>query len=163
MKKITLFIISIFSAFSLVKAEPSFDSKKKIDQLFDLIHIEEQMTGSFDAMIPVINQMSSQYQLDAEAKKELSNIYKTWFNNDLNTDSMIAQIADIYAETFTAEEIQMLIEFYETPIGQKLIKETPELAQKGALIGMEAAQKAQPKLIEKLTPFLEKHLPEESE
>jgi len=120
------------------------------------------MTGGFDAMLPVIDQMVAQYGLDAEAKKELTNIYQTWFKEDINTNAMIEQVGELYAEAFTAEEIQDMIDFYSTPTGQKMLDKTPELTQKAALIGMEVGQKAQPKLMERLTPFFEKHLSEES-
>ena len=50
-----------------------------------------------------------------------------------------------------------MIEFYATPVGQKLVEKSPALMQAGAQLGMQEAERAQPKLIEKLTPFLEKH------
>ena len=66
-------------------------------------------------------------------------------------------LAKLYAEKFSAEEMDEIIKFYLTPLGKKLLKLNPELMQKGAMLGMEEAQKKQGMLMDRLTPFMEKH------
>jgi|TARA_B100001964_G_C13870141_1_gene438307 hypothetical protein len=124
--------------------------------MFQLIDIEGQMGGGFEAMLPIIDQMSSQLQLDAEEKEQLKNIYRDWFENDIDRKAVKEEMAKIYAEAFTAEEINELNKFYSTPIGQKFLEKSPELIRLGAQIGMEAAQKQQGKLMERLQPLLGK-------
>ena len=124
--------------------------------MFQLIDMEEQMAGGFEAMLPIIDQMSSQLQLDAKEKEQLENIYRDWFEKDLDRKSMIEGMAKLYAEAFTAEDINELTKFYSTPIGQKFLEKSPELMRLGAQIGMEEAQKKQGKLMERLQPFFDK-------
>ncbi len=132
------------------------DKSSSIDKMFQLIDIEGQMGGGFEAMLPIIDQMSSQLQLDAEEKEQLKNIYRDWFENDIDRKAMKEEMAKMYAEAFTAEEINELNKFYSTPIGQKFLEKSPELMRLGAQIGMEAAQKQQGKLMERLQPLLGK-------
>jgi uncharacterized protein len=54
------------------------------------------------------------------------------------TDSIVP----IYAKHFTLEEIQGLIKFYESPLGQKLVKEMPEVVQESQSAGVQMDQNA---------------------
>lgn len=54
---------------------------------------------------------------------------------------MINDFATLYAETFTAEEMKTVADFYRSGTGAKFISLTPELMQKGSVIGMKYSQK----------------------
>jgi hypothetical protein len=77
------------------------------------------------------------------------------------TDEMRASLpqlmeaqAYIYATRFSLEELQELVRFYESPIGKRLVTETPALArdsvQAGQAWGMASAKKALEKIIAQL-------------
>ena len=70
---------------------------------------------------------------------------------------MRIEIAKLYSNQFTVTEMNQIIEFYDTPIGQKLIQKSPELAKLGAQIGMTEAQNKQQQLLERITPFIKEH------
>ena len=52
------------------------------------------------------------------------------------TDAMIP----IYAKTFTMEEIQGLTKFYETPLGQHVVKALPQVSQESQIAGVQIDQ-----------------------
>ena len=54
------------------------------------------------------------------------------------TDAMVP----IYSHHFSLEEIQGITKFYESPVGQRLVKEMPALLQETHNIGLEMDQKA---------------------
>ena len=56
-------------------------------------------------------------------------------------DQMISDFAELYAQTFTAEEMKAVADFYRSGAGAKFISMTPELMQKGAAIGMKYSEK----------------------
>jgi uncharacterized protein len=56
-------------------------------------------------------------------------------------DDMITDFAALYAESFTAEEMKTVADFYRSGTGAKFIAMTPELMQKGSVIGMKYSQK----------------------
>lgn len=69
----------------------------------------------------------------------------------------MVEMASIYSQAFSQQEIELMIEFYATPAGQKLVEKSPALIQAGTQLGLQEAERARPQLIEKLTPFFEKH------
>lgn len=148
MKFAQIFLITVCSL-SAVKAD-------KVDDLFEVTDMQKQLTGGFEAMMPMIEQQAAQLQLDAEGAKELEAIFKTWFETDIDQEGMLSQMKQLYRDSFTDEELTEVIAFYNTPIGQKFIQQSPVLMQEGARIGMLEAQNAQGKLMERLAPFFEK-------
>jgi hypothetical protein len=54
------------------------------------------------------------------------------------TDAMVP----IYAQHFSTEEIKGIIQFYESPVGQRLVKEMPAVVQETHTVGAEIDQKA---------------------
>ena len=155
---LTLFTI-LFSTVLFATEIPE-EKSTALNELFKVMGIEEQMLGGFEAMLPVVDQLAAQLQLNADEKEELKNVYRDWFVQDIDREAILSQILALYADTFTLEDIQTLQEFHLSPIGQKFLKESPELMKKSAQIGMTEAQKAQGKLMERLGPFMEKHSPQ---
>ena len=156
MKTLTYCLIIVLTLFSYSCGKTPIDKSSSIEKMFQLVGIERQMGGGFEAMLPIIDQMSSGLQLDAKEKEQLKNIYRDWFENDLDRKAMKEGMVKIYAEAFTAEEVNGLNKFYSSPIGRKFLEKTPELMRLGAQIGMEEAQKKQGKLMERLQPLLGK-------
>jgi hypothetical protein len=68
-------------------------------------------------------------------------------------DSLSLLIAPVYTDAFTEQELRGLLEFYSTPLGQRLIKLQPQIMtrsakigqQWGAAIGMSVAQELEAK------------------
>ncbi len=135
----------------------AYSSNQAVDEMFEVMLMDEQFKGGFEAMLPMIDQMAATLRLDAEAKAELLDIYRTWFEQDIDHKKIMDEMKNLYADRFSTSEIAKLIEFYRTPVGQKFLKQSPELMKIGAQIGMVEAQEKQALLLERLTPFLAKH------
>ena len=52
-----------------------------------------------------------------------------------NVDGLVEPLKKIYAETYSLEELNAMIDFYSTDIGQKVVEKTPVLAQQAVVIG----------------------------
>ncbi len=128
-----------------------------VDEMFRVISMEKQMSGGFEAMMPMIDQMAVNFKLNNEGKEELKGIFRSWFNEDIDRAKMMSEMKKLYSQTFTDDEINKIIEFYQTPVGAKFLEKSPKLMQIGAQIGMEEAKSKQIKLMERIKPFLEKH------
>jgi hypothetical protein len=70
------------------------------------------------------------------------------------SDAFAAAIADIYARTFTADELRQVTAFYRSPIGQKFLEKMPVIAQEsmamGQKFGQEIAAEMRTRMIEEL-------------
>jgi len=52
----------------------------------------------------------------------------------------------LFSETFTMEEVDGMLEFYESPVGQAMVKKIPELMAKGEAFGNAQMQEVLPKI-----------------
>lgn len=128
-----------------------------IERLFVAIGMDRQLIGGFEAMLPAMEHMASELELDDAGKAELREIYRSWFYNDIDRDAIRAQMITLYAETFSEQEVHEIIAFYQTPIGQKFLEVSPDLVKQGAQIGMQEGIDKQPLLLERLEPFIAEH------
>jgi uncharacterized protein len=72
--------------------------------------------------------------------------FMTDFNVKLNNRAPSNEVADaevpIYAQHFSLEELQGMIQFYESPVGQEMVKALPEVLQESQRTGAEIERKA---------------------
>ncbi len=128
-----------------------------VDEMFRVMSMDKQMTGGFEAMLPVVDQMASNYKLDSKGKEELKGIFRAWYNEDIDRLKVISAIKKQYSQAFSDEEIKEITKFYKTPVGKKFLEKSPQLMQLGAQAGMQEAQIKQVKLMERVKPFMEKY------
>jgi uncharacterized protein len=57
----------------------------------------------------------------------------------------------IYARGFSMEDLQGIIQFYETPVGQRMIKAYPEVARDTETVGMQIEQKGAMNVLEQMS------------
>lgn len=69
-------------------------------------------------------------------------------------DSMIDQMAAVYAANFTVDELRQIEAFYALPAGQKFLEKSDALAQQSAQIGQDVSSKAADELKQRLTEAL---------
>lgn len=133
MKKLILAIAFVSATFvASAQEENSFEAKT-----IELINMTNGQ--QFDIILePVINMVP-------EENKEA-------FKKELNAkmEGLYAQIATIYMESFTEEDVDKMLEFYHSPVGQKLVAETPNIMKKSMQVGQQLGMELQP-LIQKYT------------
>ena len=86
---------------------------------------------------PVVAQDRPEIERDYDAKTApATEIYTPFLNG------MIDQIAALYAQTFTVDELRQIEAFYAQPAGRKFLEKSDALAQASAQIGQDVSQKA---------------------
>jgi len=97
----------------------------------------------------VVAQDRPEIERDFDAMTAISSdIYKPF------VDSMVDQLATVYAVNFTVDELRQLEAFYAQPVGQKLLARSEVIAQQSAQIGQDASRKAADELKQRLTEAL---------
>jgi hypothetical protein len=132
---------------------------KAATDLTSIMGLNRQLESGFNAMMPMIGNLSRQLKLNEADQTELVGLYRSWFTEDIDQAKLKETIIKLYAEMFTLEELTGLTDFYKSPLGQKTLGTLPELTRRSSLAGMEGAKAAQQKLQERLRPFIEKHQP----
>jgi len=68
------------------------------------------------------------------------------FNQKFKTAAPTSAVTDavipIYARTFSMEDIQGLTQFFQSPLGQRMVKTLPDVEQEAQTVGMQMDQKA---------------------
>ncbi|MCP4323327.1 MAG: DUF2059 domain-containing protein [Alteromonadales bacterium] len=128
-----------------------------VDKMFKVMSMDKQFSGGFESMLPMIDQMSVQFKLNNEDKKELKDIFRAWFDEDIDHSKIMQEMKKLYSQSFTDKEIIQITTFYQTPIGKKFLEKTPLLMKVGMQIGMKEGQSKQAQLMARIKPFLEKH------
>lgn len=65
-------------------------------------------------------------------------------------DGLIQQLIPIYAQHFSQREINKLLDFYRTPLGQKTIEKMPTIMQESMTVGREWGRTLQQKIKQQL-------------
>ena len=66
---------------------------------------------------------------DRARAQELSAAFREKFKTHFSAAEMSGELVREYDRDFTAEEIQELLKFYSSPLGQKFVAETPKMAE----------------------------------
>lgn len=94
---------------------------------------------------PVLVQDRPELEREYNALTEMiADIYTPFLN------SMIDQMAAVYASNFTVDEMKQIEAFYAHPAGQKLLQKWPALTQQSTQIGQDVGRKAAEELKQRL-------------
>lgn len=131
-----LFFI-LFAMFFAVSAEAAPAQDASIEKLLTLTHSKklnaEAIADSDDIIETTLKPLLHGKGMTEEKKKiidDFLNQYKAIVKDELSWEKTLPEYLRIYRETFTEEEIQSLIAFYESPTGQMFIRKTPQIIEK---------------------------------
>lgn len=149
MKKSTLVLFCFFCAIANLYSQTK---KESVLELCKVMQLDSTIGKSIDALMPAMlsrmpqaKDASQQMEMDKKIKSIVSSV------KEMTEEFVKLDLVEIYEKHFTEADIQELIQFYKTPIGQKLIKETPEL-QKDIMTRM--MQNFLPKMQQKMSAGL---------
>jgi uncharacterized protein len=92
----------------------------------------------FDVVVPIITQQleSTFVSLKPDQADKIKEIFKAMPEKfSQRKQELLDQIAALYAEKMTAEDLNAIVAFYKSPVGAKFIQIQPELVQKSMVIG----------------------------
>jgi len=88
-------------------------SEQKVNMIIHLLQVNGARNGLESNFERLISKASK------DGKEELRELF--------NIDELIGRLIPIYDKHYTQEELQKIIQFYESPAGQKVITATPEI------------------------------------
>jgi hypothetical protein len=106
--------------------------KELAEKLIPTLKIGDSVTRYFDQikksqMDVLSRQLKGKSQQDAE---EINRSATELMNKEMSWNNLKESFVNLYAEAFSAEELDALIKFYDSPIGKKLVDKQPEIQQK---------------------------------
>lgn len=137
-----ILIVATLTAGIVLAGDETADSAKRADikKLMDV-------TGSGKLGIQVMNQMIGAFK---QGKMGVPDKFWEDFMAEINPNELVEMCIPSYEKHFTHAEIKQLLAFYETPLGQKLIRTQPELMQECMIAGQTWGRKLGEKVAKKL-------------
>jgi len=122
-----------------------------IRRLLTIVGAEKLQQGMIDQMLPVLKSIiGGSLQGDPQAQKVFDRMTQLMLEEFKKID-MTRVSAELYDKYFTNEDIKGMIQFYESPVGQKTIQVLPTLTQESMTRGIELGQSAAQRAIERLS------------
>ena len=140
--KTFLIAAALVSAISLSSVSAQEDKSPAI-RLLELIDFAATARTAADiSFAPIIEQLKAQ-GLPDEAIKEVKAAANKFFTKTFEDPEITADLAKIYENSFTNEEMEELLTFYATPVGIKSLATMPQIMQESGAVGQKFAAKNQ--------------------
>ncbi len=149
MKSVLGFVLLLGLAVSPAFAQQTLSddasaTKEDVEKLFTTMHIREQMRNMMDLMAKQSREMaqnSLKKRMPDISQKELDRINAMTDQSmkNLDLDGMIDDMIPVYQRHLTKGDVAAMAKFYETPTGQKMLREQPQMTA-------EAMQSVRPRM-----------------
>ncbi len=126
-------------------------------KLIDMTNGKDTMRAGFDAVINGVIENMHQHGMPQQGVDEIKAAVGKWYDSEINFDDIRPKMVDVYVKDFTEDDLKQIVAFYESPVGQKAIKNLPNVMRQGAMIAQEYTKAKIPSLNAQLTPILVKY------
>lgn len=164
MKKLIVFAVAVMMSgiLSIQAAEQEKDGDMEVrtklaSELLQTIQVDKILTQTFDSMKDMQKQAIMKMAKDPESQALAVEIQDKVFNlmkKEMSWEILKPEFEKLYAETYSAEELDGLLKFYQSPLGKKFIEKQPEMQRKTMLMVQQMMMRVMPK-IQALTMELE--------
>ena len=95
-----------------------------------------------------IDQMLAQQIGQNPSMKDYEGIMKTFFAKYMSWNALKSDMAKLYTDEFSEEELKKITAFYRTEIGKKMVSKQTVILQKSMMLGQQSVQSHLPELQE---------------
>jgi hypothetical protein len=141
-------------------------TRDQVMKLLDLLQIRKSMSLMMDGMKQAMKQGAEEAfreRVPNPTPKQLEalNGMVDDMMADMPLDEMIEAIVPIYRRHLSKSDVEEVIRFYSSTVGQKLLREQPQMIQEGMQAGVEIQQKRMDQMMAKIRERTEKMAEEE--
>lgn len=151
-KRLSLLLLLSFSLAPIAHADDA-SKATKIQELFNLTHVDHLMTQMADGMLAQMNGMMKQQAAGSDLNPRQQQIMSDFSTKvsgmvkaQLAWEKLKPQVTELYASTYTESEIDAILVFYRSPAGQTMLAKLPELNARSLQIGQTQATSMIPQL-----------------
>lgn len=117
--------------------DPKFDLAIDILALMDMDQMLVSMHGQMESMISAQIEQVAECEAMKPAIQAYSRDMTALITTQLSAETFMPEIAQIYVDVFTQEELEAVLAFYRSPTGQKMLAKMPELMQRSMAVGQQ--------------------------
>ena len=127
-------LLALCAALPVQAQQPADDAR--LDRLLEVMRARQTV----DAMLPqieasqrqMVTQMTAGRELDTARQERIDRVLAAnaaAVRKTLAWENLEPVFRDIYRQTFSGEDIDAIVDFYESPAGQRLLDRMPDLMQ----------------------------------
>ena len=142
-----LIVLTLVFSFGVSAKEMS--SHDSVEKLLLLMKQDQLLNQTFDQIKPMVLQQFQQTNISTEQSQIMDKYMDKILDvmkEEMSWDKIKEDYIQIYMSVYTEAEIQELITFYQSPIGQKMIDNMPMLMQKSMVISQKCLKNILPKI-----------------
>jgi hypothetical protein len=141
-KLVTLFLL-VAALPAAAQQQPAPNPSAKEEKIRELLRV----TGSGRLAVQVIDQMLGSFR---QAMPDVPAAFWDDFRREARPEDLEELIVPIYASHYDEADIQGLLDFYASPVGRKMLKETPGVVSESMEAGRKWGGDLARKIVEKL-------------
>jgi hypothetical protein len=154
---IALLMLLALAAAHAARAADDDDKTIYAQQVLDLIYSPTTLRDSFSGLIdPALEKMKDQGMPEA-ARDEARRAFIEWFDQEVKWADIEPGLVKVYTQDFSEDELRMLLNILQKPLGQSVISKLPLVMRDGSLVGREYFQSKEASLDAKLGPIMAKY------
>ena len=115
------------------------------------LHVDETMKPMMKSMMgPMMDEQARAYpNLTDEQRKAVRETVEEFVGGDM-MDDILERMTPAYATIFTEDELQALVDFYESPTGQSIIGKMPQMGPVAARVMVELMPEIRTKITRRI-------------
>ena len=157
---VVVLLMVLFVASSGARADEA-SKRAKAEELFTLLHMDqtmEQITKNVMKQVQTMTEsMPGADHATPEQKKLVADFQQRVLdlvNKRLGWKALEPDFISLYASTYTEEELDGIIGFYKSPVGQTMLEKTPELMTKSTELTQQRMREVQPEFNQMIEDFM---------
>ena len=172
MRKFATILIFVwtFSFVAVAQTKPADDttpSKEQVLKFLDILRVKSQLTLYFDGVAKeakVGAEEGFKRKVPDATPAQLAEVddFAEKLFQGMPIDEMVNAMVPIYQKHLTREDIDSIVAFYSSPVGQKLQREQPAMMQEGMKVGGEIGRRRLQALMQQMDDFIAKMAAEQT-
>lgn len=158
MKRLALLLALLLCLPSVGRADDA-SKRAKAKELFTVLHLQrltEQMMGQVMKQATSFSDQVIGDKMTPDLQTKLATFQKQVFdllNTQIGWSAMEPQYEQLYAQTYTDEEMDAMLAFYKSPLGSSIVAKMPEVTAKTNQLVQAKMVTLQPEVIKMMQDF----------
>ncbi len=136
--------------------------RQKIEELFQLIQVQKTLQQAMSQQMAqvqtAVKTLVPGMKMTSDEQKDFDTFLQkigAITQESMAWSKLEPQFVDLYASTYSEEEIDGMVAFYHTPTGEAMIAKQPEILSKSQVISQAQLAAVQPKIREAVMQFIQ--------
>ncbi len=161
MKRVFAIVLAVLALTCATARADDASKRAKAEELFATLHMDQTMGQLMKIVMAQVQQSVNSVpgadQMTPDQKAQVADFQKrvlALVSDKLGWKALEPDFIDLYATTYSEEELDAMLSFYKSAVGQKMLEKTPELMSKGMQISQRRMAELQPQLNQMLDDFM---------